>query len=138
MYYSASADIPDNNFGENDSESEPLQKVDNVLVQILNDNSHTTVPVKFKYNAYGQPMKVILNQSEHFGNYVSYEEQLQEEKNYHSTFDRMFRTEGLLKAEENKILDAVSKYIHNMESTDGRDMYFSSKYEYGSINIYSK
>lgn len=313
MYYSTNAEIPDDNLGENDSESEPLQKVDNVLVQILNDNSHTTVPVKFKYNAYGQPMKVILNQSEHYGNYVSYaydengnidevsvlgvllgepvfdysgkltgvkievegeislatltynsngqitkavmprsniadftmtsaeydfyydasgrmiqrtsiiydknlsvlqptagfyeerileksimefdydaggrlisrsehytydsgwddfqwtlsettysyqnallvemytdmfhismyydknlsyEEQLQEEKIYHSTYDRMFRTEGLLNAEENNILDAVSEHIHKQESTDGRVTYFSSKYEYGSINIY--
>lgn len=49
-----------------------FQKIDNVLLQTSNDNSVATVSVKFKYNAFGQPMKVTLNQSEHFGNYISY------------------------------------------------------------------
>ena len=49
-----------------------FQKIDNVLLQTSNDNSVATVSVKFPYNAFGQPMKVILNQSEHFGNYISY------------------------------------------------------------------
>ena len=49
-----------------------FQKIDNVLLQTSNDNSEATVSVKFRYNAFGQPMKVTLNQSEHFGNYISY------------------------------------------------------------------
>lgn len=49
-----------------------FQKIDNVLIQTLGDNSVVVVPVTFKYNSLGQPMKVIMNQSEHFGNYISY------------------------------------------------------------------
>ena len=49
-----------------------FQEINNVLLRTSNDNSVSTVSVKFKYNAFGQPMKVTLNQSEHLGNYISY------------------------------------------------------------------